>query len=342
MNTESRSQYNFVTQKGFGFFETNGGVIEVTGKEAVMFLNGMISNDVAKLPDNSWMLAALPNAQGRLLAFVKVIRFGERFFFITDEQTHDKVMQNLTRFVLAGDFFVTDRSPDLCVVSINGQNILGISMELPKEDQDVPEFTFQDGRVFAFRDLRRVKNGFMFVVSKNIANSFNGKLSEFGGVSLSEETRDVLRIENGIPLYGIDVDETTVVLESGLDEAVSFTKGCYIGQEIIARIHFRGHVAKKLTGLVFESVENENWNRWLNEGGHEPLAAIPTFALNGSNADLASTEGKNAGRITSVTFSPRLRKFVALAFVRYEFLQEGTELRIGQNSVKVMTLPFIK
>jgi folate-binding protein YgfZ len=115
------------------------------------------------------------------------------------------------------------------------------------------------------------------------------------------------------------MDETTVVLETGIDEAVSFIKGCYIGQEIIARIHFRGHVAKRLTGLVFEA---EN-------------AEIKP------NDEIKSFDGKNAGRITSVTFSPKLQKIIALAFVRYDYLAEGTLLKVGETTATVKDLPFV-
>ena len=109
-------------------------------------------------------------------------------------------------------------------------------------------------------------------------------------------------------------------METGLDEAVNFNKGCYIGQEIIARIHFRGHVAKRLSGLIFD---DEN-------AGVKP------------NDELKSPEGKNAGKITSVIFSPKLGKKIALAYVRYDYLAENTELKINEMMAKVKNLPFIK
>ncbi len=109
----------------------------------------------------------------------------------------------------------------------------------------------------------------------------------------------------------------TIVPELGIDGLISYNKGCYIGQEIIARIHFRGHVAKQLTGLILESKV-------------EP------------NAELKSVEGKNAGKITSVTFSPGLDKYIALAFVRYDYLTEDTELKVNEINAKVKNLPFIE
>ena len=117
------------------------------------------------------------------------------------------------------------------------------------------------------------------------------------------------------------MDETTIVPELGIDGLISYHKGCYIGQEIIARIHFRGHVAKQLTGLILS----------------EPGAIATGFSPGG---ELSSSDGKNAGRITSVTFSPKLDRTIALAFVRYDYLASGTNLLAGDKPAAVTGLPF--
>jgi aminomethyltransferase len=118
------------------------------------------------------------------------------------------------------------------------------------------------------------------------------------------------------------MDESNVVTETSLDEAVSYTKGCYIGQEIIARIKYRGHVAKKLTGLLLE--ENAS---------PEPGAKI------------RSTDDKEIGRLTSVTFSPALARTIALGYVKYDYLAAGTAVKVvsGEKSwsAEVKDLPFV-
>ncbi|MBK6723850.1 MAG: hypothetical protein IPG58_11490 [Acidobacteria bacterium] len=153
------------------------------------------------------------------------------------------------------------------------------------------------------------------------AEQFIQTLTTNSAVEISDDLYETLRIEHGIPLYGIDMDETTIVPELGLDGLISYNKGCYIGQEIIARIHFRGHVAKRLTGLTSEP------------------GAIATGFL--PDAELTTEDGKNAGRITSVAYSPKLERIIALAFVRYDYLAAGTELKVGDGSVTVTDLPFI-
>jgi folate-binding protein YgfZ len=134
---------------------------------------------------------------------------------------------------------------------------------------------------------------------------------------VSPETFEILRIEAGIARHGKDMDETNVVLETNLDDAISYTKGCYVGQEIIIRIKHRGHVAKKLTGLKFEqSVE--------------------------SGAVITSEDGKDIGRVTSVTYSPKLESTIALGYVRYEYLNPGTSVRVGEVAGTVTELPFVR
>jgi folate-binding protein YgfZ len=113
------------------------------------------------------------------------------------------------------------------------------------------------------------------------------------------------------------MDETNVVLETNLDDAISYTKGCYLGQEIIVRIKHRGHVAKKLTGIRFDqSVE--------------------------SGAAITSEDGKEIGRVTSTTYSPRLESHIALGYVRYEYLAAGTKVKAGEVAGTVTELPFVR
>jgi aminomethyltransferase len=292
MNTNFLENYNFIRNGGAGFYPQKRGLIAVWGKEAVQFLNGLITNDVAKLEDGAQMLAAFSNAQGRLLAVVRVLRQGDRFLFETEEVTHEKVYNNLFRFTFAGDFLVEDLSEKYIFFSMeNGQLII--------DNEDILKF-----------------GNDVFVPLESVDN-FRKSLVD--AVGISDELYEVLRIENGVPLYGIDMDETTIVPELGLDGLISYHKGCYIGQEIIARIHFRGHIAKQLTGLVLES----------GESGVE-------------SRELLTIDGKNAGRITSVCYSPKLEKHIALGYVRYDYLAEGTELKIGEITATVKNLPFLE
>ena len=296
MNEVLLSEYKFVRENGVAFYEQKRGLIEVSGKEAVQFLNGLITNDVAGLAEDAAVSAAFPNAAGRLLAVVRVLRKNGIFLFETEESTHEKVFNNLFRFTYAGDFFVEDLSEDYRFFQIFN-------------------FTAQVPDAIALQ----TNYGSDYFVPKESAGNFKAGLLGQNAVEIGDELYEVLRVENGIPKYGVDMDETTIVPEIGLENLISYNKGCYIGQEIIARIHFRGHIAKQLTGLIFA---DEN-------------------ATAAANDEIKSLDGKNAGKVTSAVFSPKLEKQIALAYVRYDYLAEGTELKIGDWSAAVKNLPFV-
>ena len=299
--------YNEIRSGRAGFYEMKRGLFAVHGKEAVQFLDGMLTNDMKTLEDGAEMLAAFPNAQGRLLAVVRIQRQGERFLIETEEASREKLFRNLFRFTFAGDFFIEDLSEQFRYFEVFG----------PVGDVYHPEVAEMFPGAFAFR----AKHGASYFMPVDQAERVRELLiNEDNCVVIDDEVYETLRVESGIPKFGVDMDETTIVPELGLDSMISYTKGCYIGQEIIARIHFRGHVAKQLTGLV-----------------SEPPALAGGLT---AGADLVTTDGKNAGKITSVAFSPKLEKGVALAFVRYDYLANGTSLRAGENNVRVIALPF--
>ena len=299
MSTDTENNYNHIRSGGSGFYEQKRGLIAVWGKEAVQFLDGLISNDMKTLEDGQQMLAAFPNAQGRLLAVVRVLRQADRYLFDTEEATREKVFENLFRFTFAGDFFVEDLSEQYRYFEVFGS---------------VPA-ALAGGFLF---DAPQSKGYF---IEKERSDEFLSSLHSAGAFQIPNELYETLRIESGTPKYGVDMDDTTIVPELGIDGLISYNKGCYIGQEIIARIHFRGHVAKRLTGLVLS----------------EPPASAGGQLV---GTELATADGKNAGRITSVTFSPKLDKTIALAFVRYDYLTEGTELQVGERFVRVSKIPF--
>ncbi|MFM9903743.1 MAG: YgfZ/GcvT domain-containing protein [Pyrinomonadaceae bacterium] len=301
MSKELKETYDHIRSGGGGFYEQKRGLIAVWGKEAVQFLDGLLTNDMKTLEDGGQMLAAFPNAQGRLLAVVRVLRQGDKYLFETEDATREKVFQNLFRFTFAGDFFVEDLSEQYRYLEVFG----AVAGSPPYE-----------GGVAAFRGRG---GSFTIVVSFDETDKMIDNLVSSDAIKIPDDLYETLRIESGIPKYGIDMDETTIVPELGLDGLISYNKGCYIGQEIIARIHFRGHVAKQLTGLI------------LSEPG-----AVAT------GAELTTPEGKNAGRITSTTYSPKLEKTIALALVRYDYLADGTELGVDGQTVSVTNLPFIK
>lgn len=306
------------------------GVIQLKGREVVQFLNGMISNDVKTLEDGAWMLAAFPTVQGRLSALVRVLRIGDSFWLVTDTATHERVFNNLHRFTFAGDFQVHDATAEVTSLSIQGTGAAPlVARVLGEKVADVARnhvvIAELNGSSFpVIRATHTAEDGFDLFAPAETGEALRAALMDAGAQVVDANTLELLRVEAGLPRYGVDVDETNVVLESGLDEAISYTKGCYLGQEIIARIHWRGHVARRLTGIIFADISN----------------AAP-------GDKIKSTEDKEIGRITSTVVSPQPGKRIALALVKYAYLAAGTEVKVVNEASQEMRahiadLPFVR
>lgn len=344
-------EYDAVRQDGAGLIDKSSrGRILVSGTEAVQFLNGLITNDMKTLVENRWMPAAFPNVQGRLIASVRVIHLGTEgtgknasptFLIDTEAVTHAAVLKIVERFTLAGDFRVSDIRNQTAMISVQGTKAVDVIHATLGEDAaslangevvraqggSNPDASETQPSLFDEPAVIRVSNAglrsFDIVVSREQANVLWSSLQNAGAQPVGHEAFETLRIEAGIPRFGIDMDETNVVTETGLDEAVSYTKGCYIGQEIIARIKYRGHVAKRLAGLRFE-------------------AKVPVE----TGAAIKSIDGKEVGRITSVADSPTLGSTIALGYLKFDYLTPGTELKVvaadDEATAQVAELPFVR
>jgi aminomethyltransferase len=174
--------------------------------------------------------------------------------------------------------------------------------------------SFANGRVVV-SDL-----GYELIVARQSASSVCQSLIDAGAVEIRESTWHVLRAEAGLPLYGLDIDETTTMPELG-PRGINYDKGCYIGQEVVARIKYIGHVNRRFVGFVCE-------------GPQIPESRAAVLAQN-----------KEVGYVTTAVFSPGLQKPIALGFVNRVAAQEGTEVVLvgkeGQVAALVTSLPFL-
>lgn len=323
------AEYNAV-RNGVGLLDQSArGRVRVSGSEAVQFLNGLITNDVKTLAEGRWMPAAFPNVQGRLIAMSRVAHDSEGFLIDTESVTREKVLQALTRFTLAGDFRVSDLQNQTSLLSLQGKAAQSTLKAVLREGHPslekfgIARARWQDEEIIVTRASHTAEDGFdLFVANKQAAALWQA-LTREGAKPVGREALEILRIEAGQPSYGVDMDETRIVTEANLDDAVSYTKGCYIGQEIIARIHWRGHVAKKLTGVFFDATEN----------------VAP-------DTRIKSAEGQEIGKISSSVYSPVLDQTIAMAYVKYDYLKPGTEARVvieGQELPgQIAELPFVR
>lgn len=293
--------YQSVREGGAGLIELSAlrGRIRVEGTEAVQFLNGLITNDINNATETTWLPAVFPTVQGRVIGAVRILKTDQGFLIDTESASHDAVLKTISRFTLAGDFKVTDVSNETALLTVQGRRA-----------RDVV-------KTGGIRATHTGEDGYDLLLKAEDVSSVSEQLIAAGAQPVSPEIFEILRIEAGIPRHGQDMDETNVVLEANLDDAISYTKGCYLGQEIIIRIKHRGHVAKKLTGLTCE----------------KPVDA---------GTAITSEDGKEIGRVTSATYSPKLERPIALGYVRYEYLAAGTTVKSGDISGTVTDLPFVR
>src|SRR5256886_9790725 len=224
------SEYSAVRDGGAGLIDLSArGRIIVSGSEAVMFLNGLITNDMKTLAANSWMPAAFPNVQGRLLAVVRILNLTDHFLIDTERATRAKVLELLSRFTLAGDFRVTDATEKIATLSVQGRGAANVmravfgDLAANLERGIVATASFRESTVTIISATHTAEAGFDLFVGVDNARELQRALIDAGAVVLGEDVSETLRLEAGIPLYGVDMDETTVLNETNLDDAISFT-----------------------------------------------------------------------------------------------------------------------
>ncbi len=311
---------------------SDAGKFQLSGKNSVQFLNGLVSNDVKSLQAGEGVLAAFPNLQGKLLALCRIYNLGTHMLMELDGISREKIFKNLSRFVPAGEFFISDVSDHFALLSLQGPRSADLIEALTDQPIDsgrkyrISERLIAGAQVFIASHDRCGETGFdLFIPAEFAQKTLETILSRgaiFGARQAGFEAFEIARIEAGIPREGADAGENHIILESELESAVSYTKGCYLGQEIIARIHWRGQPAKRLRGFLIDADQSPP-----------------------PGAQLFAEDGKKVGEITSVARSFALDRFIALGYVHRYYLTPGTEftLKDGDEELgraELVELPY--
>lgn len=302
--------------------------MEFAGAKPVETLNGIFTNDVSLLKPGAGLYAAALTNKGKVVADVRIFAREDRFVVDTSPAAGPPFVAMIRKYVNPRLASYRDVTAVLGTVGVFGPTsataiaaAVGVSAELLNALPAFGQVSLPSGDGFIARvpDLGVV--GFDAFVTTDAVDALVSQLKAAGVDELSPEAAHILRIEAGRPLYGADMDENVLAQEAALDRddlgAISFNKGCYTGQETVARVHFRGHVNRTLRGLRSET------------------------ALVGG-ATLHGADGAQVGEVRSVAQSPRLGS-LALAYVRREVV-DGSPLTVraasGESQATVAPLPF--
>ncbi len=297
------------------------------GADRTRFLQRIISNDVKNLAAGQGTYATLLTPQGHIVADFRIYCTEDAFLFDADSDLGEKARNGLKRYIIADK--VTVEPSELAAIAVQGPRA-GEALEgaLSRELPPLPQFghvavQVPEGPVRVVHASSTGEDGFEIWTEpaglKTLWTVFMERAGATGLVPCGTTALESLRIEAGIARYGADFGEDTLPLEAGLLNALSFNKGCYIGQEIVERARSRGHVNWKLVGVVIES---------------------PTAPASGEKL---LADSKEVGEITSACVSPILLKTIALAYVRREFSEAGSHVSLASGAqAEVTPLPFYR
>jgi folate-binding protein YgfZ len=307
------------------------GRIEVEGKDAVVFLHNLSSNDIKTLPPGRGREVFFCSTTAKVLGHGWIWRSApenrrERLWLDVAEGQGEKMFRHLDHYIIGEDVALVDHGDDLAQLHIAGPNagriIETVLGRVPTEGPgSFGMAELPGGARIQVRDTQPLGwASFELLCPVELSGELRQRLVDAGARPAGREAWEVLRIEAGLPEYGLDMDESTFAPEVGRSDAISYQKGCYLGQEPIVMARDRGVVQRSLVGLLV---------------GNEPAPA----------GSLLFRDDREVGRVTSSVYSWRLGCIVALGYARRGSQTPGTELRLdvggAARTVQVAKLPFV-
>ncbi len=329
---EQVASYGDVAAEYRAFKETAGFIdlsnrsrVCLLGEDRLKFLHGQVTNDIQGLKADGGCYAALVNAKAKMESDLYVYRLADELLLDLEPGLTEKVTTRLDKYIIADDVQIVDVAPHYGLVSVQGPKAtgaiaaLGLVPTLPTAPLHWVKDSVPDvGDIYVMNQPRLGTTGYdVFIPSAGlgmIADKLLAAVKAQGGRACGWEAFEAARIEAGIPRYGVDMDDTNLAPEAGLEKrAISYSKGCYIGQEVIARIRTYGQVAKSLQRLE--------------------LNGLTELPVKGTKLQVA---GKDIGYVTSAVRLPESKQALALGYVRKEHKEPGTVLDLPAGQAKIL------
>jgi glycine cleavage system T protein (aminomethyltransferase) len=304
------------------------GKIEATGRDRVAFLQAMLSNDVKALQPGQGCEAALLDIHGKIVALLMVHALPDRLVLELERRLVGPTLEALDRYLISEKVELEDASDRAGLLSVAGpaarkvlEEVLGRTLpDLPVRHHVQATGAGEPARVV--RDEETGEEGYDLWADPGDLPRLWERLRAGGAEPVGREAWNILRVEAGVVWHGVDVDASTLLLEASLPGAYSLDKGCYLGQEVVARITYRGHVNRQVVGFRFP-------DRRVPERGARVVV-----------------EGRDVGWITSAVVSPVLGRGLALGHLRREHWEPGSRVEVpgpdGSLTAEVSTLPFYR
>lgn len=302
------------------------GRLAVRGEDAPRFLHGMVTNEVKSLETGHGNCAFVLDPKGHILADARVLRLDAESYLVECEpQLLEVIRKQLDDHIIADAVELEGQSAQLACVAVEGpraaeviRQAAGIAVRQMRAFEHV---YFEDMSLRVLRASASGAEGYLILAAPEKAAKFWHKTMEtgreMGARPVGFEALEIRRIERGTPRYGVDMDAKTLPQETGQMQAISFTKGCYIGQETVERIHSRGHVNRLLVGLRF---------RERCEVAGDMMVLV---------------KGHPSGFTTSVAYSPALGRTIALAYLRNDASAPETVVQVNNQEGEVAALPLV-
>ncbi len=326
----SSHAYQAAREHAASFPRTGRGRIVVSGRDRASYLQGLLTNDIAALGPGQGCYAAYLTPQGRMIADLWVYELGDVILLSVPLAARETVLTRLDQFIFSEDVQLGDVTGTFAALVVVGPlaaaavaRALGVEAGVIQAlgEHGSLRLTLAGEPVIVLRVTDTGEPGYEVLVATASAAPLEAALQAAGVEPIDAATAETLRIEAGVPRFGVDMDEETIPLEAGIEpRAISFTKGCYVGQEVIIRVLHRGHgrVARRLVGLVFEDAR-------------VGPAATPLLV-----------DGREVGAITSSAVSEALGRSIALGYLKRDFTEPGTRVSTGDGrAAEVVALPFV-
>jgi folate-binding protein YgfZ len=331
---DASKEYRSLTEKAGVLDLGFRGRLCLTGADRVRFLHGQVTNDIRSLQVGTGCYAALVTAKGRMQSDLNVYCLAQELLLDFEPGLAAEVSARLEKYVVADDVQLIDVALPYGLLSFQGPDSMAIASRL-EIFPDLPSTPFHFctvsdptlGELYLANQPRLGTVGFdLYLPAQGVAAVADRAIAAakaIGGGVCGWEAFEAARIEAGIPRFGVDMDETNFPQECGIEcRAISYQKGCYIGQEVLNRIHTIGHVNRQFSGLKLA----------------KDLRALP------QKGDKLWWQGREVGLVTSALVSHRLAQPIALGYLRREPNEIGTELILktkeGESVAQVAALPF--